>query len=490
MVRSRQTEDVLADMWIVTPHSTDADSSWPRLPLMTALGAATEAGGLWVQEIDACDPAALFSVLADAPGIAFLDSAAIGDPRGGCSYLCIDPLDELIVEDPSSPDLFGRLRALKARLPAQRCGPLPFSGGIVGMLSYDAGRERLAVCSRHQPDTAPGLAARSYDFVIGFDHCASRAFVMARDRPNESAAWRFARWQDVAQRTSRRPDAAPLAWRPCFSREAYSRRIERISGYLHAGDIYQANLSARFVAARPDGFDPVAAYLRLRALSPNPFGAFLDLGAGRTLLSASPERFVHLASNGLIETRPIKGTAPRFVDPQRDRGAANMLAASGKDWSENLMICDLLRNDLATVSVAGSVRVPQLAQIERFASVWHLVSVVEARLKPGCDAVDLLAAVVPGGSITGAPKKRAAEIIDELEDSRRGAMFGTVFRIGTDGALDSSIIIRSMLADKATVTARAGGGIVAESDADAEHAEMRAKIAPLLDATGTLEPSG
>jgi len=118
-------------MWIVTPHSTDADSSWPRLPLMTALGAATEAGGLWVQEIDACDPAALFSVLADAPGIAFLDSAAIGDPRGGCSYLCIDPLDELIVEDPSSPDLFGRLRALKARLPAQRRGPLPFSGGIV-----------------------------------------------------------------------------------------------------------------------------------------------------------------------------------------------------------------------------------------------------------------------------------------------------------------------------------------------------------------------
>jgi para-aminobenzoate synthetase component 1 len=154
------------------------------------------------------------------------------------------------------------------------------------------------------------------------------------------------------------------------------------------------------------------------------------------------------------------------------------------------MICDLLRNDLATVSVAGSVRVPQLAQIERFASVWHLVSVVEARLKPGCDAIDLLAAVVPGGSITGAPKKRAAEIIDELEDSRRGAMFGTVFRIGTDGALDSSIIIRSMLADKAAVTARAGGGIVAESDADAEHAEMRAKIAPLLDATGTLEPSG
>jgi len=224
--------------------------------------------------------------------------------------------------------------------------------------------------------------------------------------------------------------------------------------------------------------------LRLRALSPNPFGAFLDLGAGRTLLSASPERFVSLARDGLIQTRPIKGTAPRFADPGQDRSAASALAASGKDWSENLMICDLLRNDLATVSMPGSVRVPQLAQIERFASVWHLVSVVEARLKTGSDAIDLLEVVVPGGSITGAPKKRACEIIDELEDGRRGAMFGTAFRIGTDGALDSSIIIRSMLADSTSVTARAGGGIVAESEADAEYAEMRAKIAPLLDATG------
>ena len=471
-------------MLIATPHSTDAASGRPRLPLMTALGPAAEVAGLWVQEIEPCDPAELFSALADAPGIAFLDSAAVGDPRGGCSYLCVDPVGELIVEDAADPELFERLRMFKATLPTRPVGPLPFTGGIVGMLSYDAGRERLGVRSRHERDTAPGLAARSYDFVVGFDHCAGRAFALVADRSDAPAAQRFARWRQMAQAALPRAETVPLAWRQGFDGTAYRARLDRIAGYLAAGDIYQANLSARFVAARPAGFDTAAAYLRLRARSPNPFGAFLDLGAGRTLLSASPERFVSLAPDGLIQTRPIKGTAPRFADPGQDRSAASALAASGKDWSENLMICDLLRNDLATVSMPGSVRVPQLAQIERFASVWHLVSVVEARLKTGSDAIDLLEVVVPGGSITGAPKKRACEIIDELEDGRRGAMFGTAFRIGTDGALDSSIIIRSMLADSTSVTARAGGGIVAESEADAEYAEMRAKIAPLLDATG------
>ena len=234
------------------------------------------------------------------------------------------------------------------------------------------------------------------------------------------------------------------------------------------------------MAPRPAGFSPPAAYLALRSRTPAPFASYLDLGEGCALLSASPERFVQCDATGRVETRPIKGTAPRSADPDQDRLNGERLAASAKDRAENLMICDLLRNDLSRVAEQGSVTVSQVAKLEGFASVWHLVSAIQARLRTGEDAISLLDATFPGGSITGAPKRRAVEIIDEIEQSGRGPFFGIVFALGGDGAMDSMIVIRSIAATPTRLIARAGGGIVADSSASDEYAELRAKIDPVL----------
>lgn len=472
-------------MWMRAEHAKTDNGPTSKTPIVL-LGPGDSADGVLIQEIGWCDPANLFAGIVDQPGIAFLDSAATADPRGRFSYICIDPAGDLIVEGAADAGVFDRLRALTKGLPV-RSTPLPFAGGIVGMIGYDVGRERLGVSTRHRACAAPACVARVYDFVIGFDHLAGRAYAIVGDRAGVSARSRLARWQTLARRGATLRNTAVLDWTECTGFDAYRQAFGEIAAYLHAGDLYQANFSTLFVAPRPATFDPVNAYLRLRSRSPNPFGAFLDLGADRYLLSASPERFVCIDADGLIETRPIKGTAPRLADPDADRLASERLLASVKDRSENLMICDLLRNDLAKVSLPGSVRVTKLAGIERFASVWHLVSAIEARLEPERDAVDVLEALIPGGSITGAPKKRAAEIIDELEDVARGPFFGTIFRLGGDGALDSAIVIRSMLIDRQDVTARAGGGILAESEAAAEYAELCLKVAPLLAATRALE---
>ncbi|WP_244439515.1 anthranilate synthase component I family protein [Azospirillum baldaniorum] len=254
--------------------------------------------------------------------------------------------------------------------------------------------------------------------------------------------------------------------------------------YIRAGDIYQANFTQRFLAERRDGLDSYALYRRLRAISPAPFAAYLDCGPRLRIASASPERFIRLSAAGEVETRPIKGTRPRYADPAADAAAAAELVASVKDRAENLMITDLLRNDLGRVSRVGSVRVPTLYGLESFASVHHLVSVVTARLRPGLGAVDLLRAALPGGSITGAPKIRAMQIIDELEVARRGAYCGSVAWLGFDGAMDSSIVIRTLSITPDTVIAQAGGGIVADSDPADEHEEMMVKIRAQLRALG------
>ena len=219
----------------------------------------------------------------------------------------------------------------------------------------------------------------------------------------------------------------------------------------------------------------------MRAASPAPFAAFLGLGEGAAVVSASPERFLRLGADGRVETRPIKGTRPRRADAAADAAEARALLDSAKDRAENLMIVDLLRNDIGRVCAVGSVRVPVLCGLESFASVHHLVSVVEGRLAPGRTAVDLLRACFPGGSVTGAPKVRAMEIIAELEPARRGPYCGSIAWLGADGGMDSSIIIRTLcIGASGRVAAQAGGGIVADSDPAAEHEESLTKAAALL----------
>jgi para-aminobenzoate synthetase component 1 len=246
--------------------------------------------------------------------------------------------------------------------------------------------------------------------------------------------------------------------------------------YIRAGDCYQVNLSQRLLA--PLREHPLDLYGRLRTLNPAPFGAYFDLGDFQ-ILSASPERFLRV-TNGEVETRPIKGTRPRGRTPEEDAALAAELAASPKDRAENVMIVDLLRNDLGRVCEFGSVRVPTLCEVESFRFVHHLVSEVRGKLRPGLGPLDLLAAAFPGGSVTGAPKVRAMEIIAELEPTARGPYCGSLGFVGFDGSMDTNILIRTFTAGRGWVQFPVGGGIVADSDPAREYEETLHKAAGLL----------
>jgi para-aminobenzoate synthetase component 1 len=258
--------------------------------------------------------------------------------------------------------------------------------------------------------------------------------------------------------------------------------VRRTIDYIEAGDIYQANITQRFQAPLPPGFEAggpgrLALYDALRRRNPATFAAFVDFGE-TVLLSSSPERFLKVAGNR-IETRPIKGTRPRGADPAEDTALAGELLASEKDRAENLMIVDLLRNDLGRVAKLGSVKVPVLFGLESYATVHHLVSVVTAELDAGRKAVDLLRAAFPGGSVTGAPKIRAMEIIAELEPTARGPYCGAIGYLSATGAMDTNIVIRTVLIDGDRISFQVGGGIVADSDPEAEYQETLVKARAL-----------
>ena len=226
------------------------------------------------------------------------------------------------------------------------------------------------------------------------------------------------------------PPAGPLDWQPEWSDADYRERVARVRAYIGAGDIFQANLTHRFRAVRPAQLSTVGLYAALRRKNPAPFASFLSCDDGATIISASPEAFLRLTPDGKVETRPIKGTIRRGATPEEDECLGQELSRSAKDRAENLMIADLMRNDLGRVCATGSVKVTALCALERFANAQHLVSVVEGRLKPGLGAIDLLRATFPAGSITGAPKHRAMQIIDEIETAARGAYCGTLAWLG------------------------------------------------------------
>jgi para-aminobenzoate synthetase component 1 len=260
--------------------------------------------------------------------------------------------------------------------------------------------------------------------------------------------------------------------------------VRRTVDYIEAGDIYQANITQRFQASLPAGFgreasSRLALYDALRRRNPATFAAFIDLGEA-AILSSSPERFLKVAQKR-IETRPIKGTRPRGANAAEDAALARQLLASEKDRAENLMIVDLLRNDLGRVAKLGSVKVPVLFGLESYATVHHLVSVVTAELDEGRSAVDLLRAAFPGGSVTGAPKIRAMEIIAELEPTARGPYCGAIGYLAATGAMDTNIAIRTLLIDGERISFQVGGGIVADSDPEAEYQETLAKARALFE---------
>ncbi len=453
----------------------------------------------------------------DLPGLTLLESARPGR-NARWTYLTADPVT--VLEAPAAgPDPFAVARRLLARRDATPVVPAdapPFLGGLVGFLGYDLGHTLARLPSIATDDQGlPPLRLGLHDWVVAWDRRTGHAWLAGRALGRDgrrlarrlddvharltmpASADRARRATDGRRSTDREwhgdPGTAidprePLRFRSSLSREAYEAGVERVRQHIAHGDIYQANL-ARRLETHFDG-DPWVRYRQLRTGDPSLFSAYLDLGASpetgrpRALMSASPEPFLSVDQDGHVASDPIKGTRPRGRDRAEDRALACELLTSAKDRAENVMIVDVLRNDLGRVCQPGTVRVPRLCRLERTAAVQHLVSTVTGRLTPGRDAFDLLAASFPGGSITGAPKIRAMEIIESLEPVRRGPYTGALGWIGPDEAMQTSILIRTFVADGRRLTLHVGGGITWGSDPAAEWDETVAKARGPLGAIG------
>jgi len=485
---------------------------------------------LLVEELTpAPDAVACCERLAQLPYRLLLDSAAAGTALGRYSFLAADPPVVVRSKGRTTERLtfpggerrrldVDALTAVRDLLAPRWADPVaglpPFQGGAAGYIGYDWGAtlERLPA-PRYDDFAIPDVVLGMYDWVIAWDHAAGRAWIMASGFPERGTAGRrraAARLAGVRQAltspvSARLPEAiglpatpmprtppaltAPsfpmtdvdgadeIGLRSSFTHSGYRDAVARVREYILAGDIFQANISQRLEAPLTE--TSWSLYRRLRALNPAPFAAYLDMD-GVVVASASPERFLKLDHTRRVETRPIKGTRPRGIGPEHDAALGLALTESAKDCAENLMIVDLLRNDLSRVCAPGSVRVPELFALEHYATVHHLVSTVTGELAPEADMFDLVRATFPGGSITGAPKIRAMEIITEIEPSRRGVYCGAIGYLSSTGALDTSIVIRTYLALGDRVYFSVGGGIVADSDPEDEYRETLHKARSLI----------
>jgi para-aminobenzoate synthetase component 1 len=476
-------------------------------PSSSGLRESLEAAAPLVEELNpAPDAQEIFLRLADKPHCLFLDSARRDPTLGRYSFVTADPFAYLQLEVNANGG-FERLAGEMARYTAPNLPDLPpFQGGAAGLFGYDLGRqlERLPA-PRIDEFGMPAMAVGLYDVVVAFDHLANRCWLVSHGWPEpdprlrrERAAARlkeFTGWlksppSRIGARTFQQA-ASPLARASLapqfpmphlpgltsnFSREGYLHAVERAVEYIAAGDIFQVNLAQRLLHPAED--DAVELYLRLRGRNPATFAGYFDLGDFQ-IASASPERFLRVRE-GQVEARPIKGTRQRTRSPEADLFAGDELQASEKDRAENVMIVDLLRNDLSRVCRAESVQVTQLCGLESYEFVQHLVSVVRGVLRDDCRPLDALKAAFPGGSITGAPKVRAMEIIAELEPTARGAYCGSLGYLGFDGALDANILIRTITAGRGWRQAPVGGGIVYQSVPALEYEETWHKAEGLL----------
>jgi len=457
--------------------------------------------------VPAPDPWATARRLAHLPHLAFLDSAANDTERGRYSYVTADPLlwvDQRL-DDPDGTDAFALAADWLSEARSDTVAGLPpFQGGLLGLFGYGLHRRLEAIpASRHDEFAVPDVALGLYDWVVSFDHAAGRAWVISTgrdiprpDAPRHHAATRLRQvlgW--LAGPTPPLPpldDLAPLTTLALqysltgvpnvtsnFSRAGYLDAVRRAVEYVHAGDCFQVNLSQRLLTPRTD--HPLALYDRLRSRNPAPFAGYLDLGDFQ-LVSASPERFLEVDPAGHVRTRPIKGTRPRGRTPEEDTALVLDLTTNPKDRAENVMIVDLLRNDIGRVAAFGSMEVPKVCELESYPFVHHLVSEVRGTLRPGLSPLDLLQAAFPGGSVTGAPKVRAMEIIAELEPTARGPYCGSLGFVSFDGATDTNILIRTFTAGRGYLQFPVGGGITSGSDPATEYDETLHKAAGLLKA--------
>ncbi len=442
---------------------------------------------------DSCE---MFERMRDLPGAALLDSSFPHSTAGRYDILAASPIEQLPTLPPGSSEDSSRhfFEDLGRYHHDHYAGiqpvsqDIPFCGGILGYIGYDFGNTLNGVDSPVSDlpaaeDAIPAVQLQVYDWCVIQDHLLRRATLVSQ--PSVSPAVRA----DMLARL--RGDALP---RPAnftlkgkftsnLSGPAYEAAFERIAEYIRAGDCYQVNLAQRFSAGYQG--DPWHAYRELRAVAAAPFSAYLAMGGDSAVISLSPERFLSLHGHH-VETAPIKGTRPRHRDPEADRQAVRELRASQKDRAENLMIVDLLRNDLGRSCVPGSIIVDRLFEVQSLATVHHLVSTISGELRPDRTAAQLLRESFPGGSITGAPKRRAMEIISELEPDPRQVYCGSVLYISADRRMDSNIAIRTLLCNSGDIRCWAGGGIVADSEWQQEYQETYDKVGRFLSTLETL----
>ncbi|MBW3541460.1 MAG: aminodeoxychorismate synthase component I [Planctomycetes bacterium] len=474
-----------------------------------------------VQELSPPPPVELaLRAVADLPGVVLFDSALVRERLGRHSFLTADPFERFDVSSVQPGcNPFGPVREALQRFATAAIPELPpFQGGAAGMLGYELGRA-WEVVPRAAADEfeLPVMSLGLYDWTIGWDHTQGRAWLVSHGFPATGRAQHIrarARLDEILVRVRAVTGSDPFAVQPTptgcnpwasssakgsdpfppeqlaphwplpgaagvvsnFGRESYLAAVGRVIEYIRAGDIFQANLSQRLLS--PLAEHPLELYLRLRQRNPAPFAGYFAADDW-AVASASPERFL-CVRDGEVETRPIKGTRRRGFRPEADLFTRDELRESEKDTAENVMIVDLLRNDLSRVCRPGSVRVPRLCAVETYETVQHLVSEVRGTLMAGRDVWDLLAAAFPGGSITGAPKVRAMEIIAELEPTVRGPYCGSLLYVGFDGNADSSILIRTFTCRRGWVQFPVGGGIVAQSHPAAEYDETLDKAAGML----------
>jgi para-aminobenzoate synthetase component 1 len=423
------------------------------------------------------DAARYYAALADLPWAVWLDSGGMAR----YDILTAAPQHTLVLDkDTACGDPFELLRNTLGTQVASIAN-VPFAGGALGYWGYDLTRQLVTLpnialaTTGHLPDMAVGI----YDWALVLDHQQCTARLVSHQR--------FAETAELLPQILQRLQSDPLSPSDTFQVQgkitsnftpaSYAAAFARVQDYLQAGDCYQINLAQRF-SAQAEG-DSFGAYLRLRNLSPAPYAAFLNFPQAKILCS-SPERFISV-QNGKVKTSPIKGTRPRSSDSLRDRQLADELCNHPKDRAENLMIVDLLRSDLGKSCVPGSVHVPKLFEVESYSNVHHLVSTVEGQLAEGRDALHVLRDCFPGGSVTGAPKLRAMQIIEQLEPDRRGVYCGTIGYVGFDGNMDTNIAIRTLVYADHEIRCWAGGGIVADSDEKAEYQETMDKASAMLE---------
>ncbi len=438
-----------------------------------------------VEELIPCpDPYEVARKLAHLPHLLFLDSADRHPDRGRYSYVMADPVGVVRTFDKATV-------SSKLARPPSIAGLPPFQGGLAGLFGYSLG-------TQFEPTTPanadlfgmPDVVVGQYEWVVAFDHKVNRCWVVSHRggscargvkqcvTENYLGSFRPPSPFAIPLRVS---DQHPLRGHTGvtsnFSRDSYIDAVRRAVEYVHAGDIFQVNLSQRLLAPLTE--HPLDLYGRLRQVSPAPFGCYFDLGDFQ-IVSASPERFLQVSPTGDVVTCPIKGTRPRGKTPAEDAALLLDLTTNPKDRAENVMIVDLLRNDLGRVCEYGSIGVPRVCEVETYNYVHHLVSEVRGKLRAGLTPFDLLRAAFPGGSVTGAPKVRAMEIIAELEPTARGPYCGSVGFVGFDGAMDTNILIRTFTAGRGWLQFPVGGGIVADSDPQTEYEETMHKAAGLL----------